>query len=365
MDNRDIAIVFNRLATMLEIDGANPFRVRAYREAARVLGEMLEPAARLAAPELARLPGIGKDLAAKIRDVADTGTTAMFDEMKLKVPLEVVALTELQGMGPKCVKQLLERGIRNLQELEAAARAGGLRGLPGFGETLQKKILEAIDRAAQSGGRVMLSVAWPVAEELLARLRAIPGVTQAEAAGSFRRRRETVGDLDLLVCGGAQEAVMDALTRYERVGEILARGDTKSSVRLISGLQVDLRLVPEESFGAALLYFTGNKQHNIELRKIALANGWSLSEYGIEDEEEKQVLAGRTEEEVYRKLGLAWVPPELREARDEIDLARRGALPRLIELSDLHADLHMHSDRSDGRDTLETMVRAEIGRAHV
>jgi DNA polymerase (family 10) len=363
MDNRDIAIVFNRLATMLEIEGANPFRVRAYREAARVLGEMLEPAARLAIEELARLPGIGKDLAAKIRDVAETGTTAMFDEMKLKVPLEVVALTELQGMGPKRVKMLLERGIRNLQQLESAARAGGLNGLPGFGATLQRKILEAIERAAQSGGRVLLSAAWPVAEELVTRLRAIPGVTHAETAGSFRRRRETVGDLDLLVCGGAPETVMEALTGYDRVGEILARGETKSSVRLISGLQVDLRLVPEESFGAALLYFTGNKQHNIELRKIAIANGWSLSEYGIADDHE-QILAGRTEEEVYRKLGLEWVPPELREARDEIDRARRGALPRLIELSDLRADLHMHSDRSDGRDTLETMVRAARDRGY-
>jgi DNA polymerase (family 10) len=363
MDNRDIAIVFTRLATMLEIDGANPFRVRAYREAARVLGEMLEPAARLALEDLARLPGIGKDLAAKIRDVAETGSTAMFDEMKGKVPLEVVALTELQGMGPKRVKQLLERGIRNLQELETAARGGGLSGLPGFGDVLQRKILEAVERAAQSGDRMLLAVAWPVAEELLARLRAIPGVTQAEAAGSFRRRRETVGDLDLLVCGGAADAVMDALTRYERVGEVLARGETKSSVRLISGLQVDLRLVPEESFGAALLYFTGNKQHNIELRKIAIANGWSLSEYGIADEHEK-ILAGRTEEDVYRKLGLSWIPPELREARDEIDLARRNALPCLIELTDLRADLHMHSDRSDGRDTLETMVRAARDRGY-
>ena len=347
---------------MLEIDGANPFRVRAYREAARVLGEMLEPAARLAVEELARLPGIGKDLAAKIRDVAETGTTAMFDEMKLKVPLEVLALTELQGMGPKRVKMLLERGIRNLQQLETR-RAPGASSVAGIRRDTQKKIVEAIERAAQSGGRLLLSAAWPVAEELLARLRAIPGVTHAEAAGSFRRRRETVGDLDLLVCGGAPETVMEALTRYDRVGEVLARGETKSSVRLISGLQVDLRLVPEESFGAALLYFTGNKQHNIELRKIAIANGWSLSEYGIADDHEV-ILAGRTEEEVYRKLGLEWVPPELREARDEIDRARRGALPRLIELSDLRADLHMHSDRSDGRDTLETMVRAVRDRGY-
>jgi DNA polymerase (family 10) len=338
MDNRDIATVFSRLATMLEIDGANPFRVRAYREAARVLGEMLEPAARLAVEELARLPGIGKDLAAKIR---------VRDRYHRVWRMTQGALVLCTSWGMKR-KMLLERGIRNLSSSETQRLAS--EG-------------EAIERAAQSGGRLLLSAAWPVAEELLARLRAIPGVTHAEAAGSFRRRRETVGDLDLLVCGGAPETVMEALTRYDRVGEVLARGETKSSVRLISGLQVDLRLVPEESFGAALLYFTGNKQHNIELRKIAIANGWSLSEYGIADDHEV-ILAGRTEEEVYRKLGLEWVPPELREARDEIDRARRGALPRLIELSDLRADLHMHSDRSDGRDTLETMVRAVRDRGY-
>jgi DNA polymerase (family X) len=362
MTNADIAQVFARLATMLEIDGANPFRVRAYREAARVIGEMLEPAEKKDAAALEELPGIGKDLAAKIRDVVDTGTTAMFEEMKKKVPLEVVALTELQGMGPKRVKTLLERGIKDLDALERAAKAGELRELSGFGETLEKKVLKAIESAHRAGGRMLLAAAWPVAEALRARLRQVPGVTQVEVAGSFRRRKETIGDLDLLVSGGGVEAVMDALIRYPEVAEVLGRGDTKSSVRLRSGLQVDLRLVPERSFGAASLYFSGSKEHNIELRKIAIEKGWSLNEYGLTRQDE--VIAGRTEAEVYRKLGMDWIPPELREARDEIALAMAGRLPRLIEPEDVRADLHMHTDRSDGRETLETMIAAARERGY-
>jgi DNA polymerase (family 10) len=355
MTNDDIAKVFNRLATMLEIDGANSFRVRAYREAARVLGELTEPAAGLDVLALKGLPGIGGDLAAKIRDVIDTGTTALFEETKLKVPLEVVALTELQGMGPKRVKMLLDRGIKSREQLEQAARSGALRDLPGFGETLVGKILKAIESAERIGSRPLLSAAWPVAEALMMRIRQIPGVTQVEAAGSFRRRKETVGDLDILVAGGDPARVMGSLTEYTEVAEILGRGDTKSSVRLRSALQVDLRLVPEEGFGAALLYFTGNKPHNIALRKIAIDKGWMLNEYGLFDDGTR--IAGRTEEEVYRKLGMAWIPPELREARDEIERAVAGTLPRLIELTDLRGDLHLHTNRTDGRESLETVVK--------
>ncbi|HET9328352.1 MAG TPA: DNA polymerase/3'-5' exonuclease PolX [Candidatus Eisenbacteria bacterium] len=355
MTNDDIARVFSRLATMLEIDGANPFRVRAYREAARVLGELLEPAAGLDVQALKGLPGIGGDLAVKIRDVIDTGTTALFEETKLKVPLEVVALTELQGMGPKRVKMLLDRGIKNRDQLEQAARSGALRELPGFGETLVTKLIKAIESAARIGGRPLLSAAWPVAEALVARFRQIPGVTQTEATGSFRRRRETVGDLDILVSGGDAARVMGSLTEYSEVGEILGRGDSKSSVRLKSGLQVDVRLVPEEGFGAALLYFTGSKAHNIALRKIAIDKGWMLNEYGLFDDGTR--IAGRTEEEVYHKLGMDWIPPELREARDEIERAWTGTLPKLIELEDLRGDLHLHTDRTDGRESLETVVK--------
>jgi DNA polymerase (family 10) len=362
MTNPDIARVFARLATMLEIDGANPFRVRAYREAARVLESLAEPAAALDAGALAELPGIGRDLAAKIRDVVETATTPLFEEMKARVPLGVVALTELQGMGPKRVKTLLARGITDRAQLEKAARAGELKDLPGFGETMEKNILKAIATVERGAGRTLLAAAWPVAHDLAARIGKVKGVSEVEIAGSFRRRKETVGDLDLLVSGGAPETVMKAFTSHAEVAEVLARGDTRASIRLLSGLQVDLRLVPPESLGAALLYFTGSKEHNIRLRQIAIDKGLSLNEYGLTRAE--RMVAGRTEEEVYRALGMAWIPPELREARDEIELAIANRLPRLIETGDLRADLHIHSDRSDGRDSLETMVRAARDRGY-
>ena len=365
MTNADVARVFARLATMLEIDGANPFRVRAYREGARVVESHGEPVEALAGEEgaLEALPGIGKDLAQKIRDVVKTGTTDLYEEMRKKIPVEVVALTELQGLGPKRVKTLFETlGVKDRAGLEAAARAGQLRELPGFGEKVEQNVLKALAAASQWVGRVPLAGAWAVAGALAEHIRALPGVEQVECAGSFRRRKESVGDLDLLVTGGSAETVMEAFTKHGDVVEILGRGETKSSVRLRNGLQVDLRLVPPESFGAALLYFTGSKEHNIELRKLAIERGLSLNEYGLTRGD--KTVAGRTEEEVYRALGLAWIPPELREALGEIERARAGTLPRLIEPKDLVADLHMHTDRSDGRDTLETMVRAVRDRGY-
>ena len=365
MTNADIARVFQRLATMLEIDGANPFRVRAYREAARVVESQAEPmAARAAEPgELEELPGIGKDLAQKIRDIVTTGTTPLYQEMKTKVSEDIVALTELQGLGPKRVKTLMDKlQVRNRQDLETAAKAGKLRELPGFGETIEKNVLKALLVAERHSGRILLAGAWAVAHALAEHVSKVRGVESVEIAGSFRRCKETVGDLDLLACGGDPGSVMKAFTTHPEVADVLGRGDTKSSVRLMSGLQVDLRLVPRESFGAAWLYFTGSKAHNIQLRRIAIEKGMSLNEYGLTRGDE--TVAGRTEQEVYRALGMAWIPPELREAQDEIDLAMHGKLPRLIELSDLRADLHMHTDRSDGRESLETMVRAVRDRGY-
>ena len=365
MTNADAARILSRLGTMLEIDGANPFRVRAYREAARVIEAHLEPIAAMATQEgaLEELPGIGKDMAQKIRDLVATGTTAMYEEMKAKVPVEVVALTELQGLGPKRVKTVFETlGIRDRDALEAAARAGKLRELPGFGEKVEQNVLKALASASQWAGRVTLGGAWPVAHAIAAHVAKVQGVERVEIAGSFRRRKETIGDLDLLVCGGRAEAVMEAFVAHADVTEVLGQGETKSSVRMRNGLQVDLRHVPRASFGAALLYFTGSKEHNIELRKIAIERGMSLNEYGLTRGE--TTVAGRTEEEVYAALDLAWIPPELREASGEIDLARSGRLPDLIEQKDIVADLHMHSDRSDGRDTLEAMVRAVRDRGY-
>jgi DNA polymerase (family 10) len=359
--NAEIAKVLAHLATMLEIEGANPFRVRAYREAGRVIEARPEPVAALSETEgaLEELPGIGKDLAQKIRDVARTGTTAMYDELKARIPLEVVAFTELQGLGPKRVKTLFETlGIRDRAGLERAAKEGRLRELPGFGEKVEQNVLKALAVASQSAGRLLLHAAWATGHAMAAHVGRVKGVTAVELAGSFRRRRETVGDLDVLVSGGATEAVMEAFTSHPDVADVLGRGDTKSSVRLRNGLQVDLRLVPEASFGAALLYFTGSKEHNIELRKLAQAKGLTLNEYGLAREKDGKVVAARTEQEVYRALDLDWIPPELREARGEIALAREGRLPRLVEEADLAADLHMHTTRTDGRDSIEAMVKA-------
>jgi len=367
MTNSEIAQLFERLAILLELDNANPFRVRAYREAARVIAGESRPLATLAGEEgvLESLPGVGKDLAQKIRDIVKTGTTERYEEMRKKFPPGLLELTEIQGLGPKRIRTVWEAlGVKSRAELEQAARAGKLRELPGFGEKLEQKILQAIERARPDQGRTLLAAAWPVAEDIAARLRKIKGVEQVEIAGSFRRRRETVGDLDVLVICADSAPVMQAFVEAPSVAEVLGRGDTKSSVKLASGLQVDLRVVPAESFGAALLYFTGSKAHNIELRRIAIEKGLSLNEYGLNRGE--KAVAGRTEEEVYRALGLVWIAPELREANDEIERARTGRLPTLIELSDLRGDLHLHTDRTDGRDPLEVMVRAarDRGRAY-
>jgi len=365
MTNVDAARILARIATMLEIQGANPFRVRAYREGARVVEAQGEPVARLADEEgaLEALPGIGRDLAGKIRDIVRTGTTQVYDDLKAKIPVEVVALTELQGLGPKRVKTLFEQlGIRDRDQLAEAARAGRLRELPGFGEKVEQNVLKALGAAERWAGRLTLGGAWPVAHAIAAHVGRVRGVERVEIAGSFRRRKETVGDLDLLVCGGSADTVMAAFVSYPEAAEVLGRGETKSSLKMRNGLQVDLRHVPAESFGAALLYFTGSKEHNIELRKIAIDKGLSLNEYGLTRGE--KTVAARTEEDVYQALGLAWIPPELREAIGEIELSRQGKLPKLIEEKDLVADLHMHSDRSDGRDTLEAMVKAARDRGY-
>jgi DNA polymerase (family 10) len=363
--NAEIARVLERMGVMLELDGANPFRVRAYTNGARVVSGHGEPMASLAGTPgaLEALPGIGKDLAQRIRDLVATGSTAPYEELRAKFPDEVVGFTELQGLGPKRVKTLFETlGIRDRAALEAAATAGRLRDLPGFGEKVEQNVLKALATASQWSGRRLLADAWPLAHALAGRVAAVRGVTRAELAGSFRRRRETVGDLDLLVTGGDPEVVMEAFARHESVAEVLGRGETKCSVRLRDGLQADLRVVPAESFGAALLYFTGSKQHNIELRKLAIERGWSLNEYGLTKGE--KVIASRTEEDIYRALKLEWIPPELREANDEIARAAAGELPGLVTLEDLRADLHMHTTRSDGRHSIDEMVEAAMARGY-
>jgi DNA polymerase (family 10) len=363
--NAEIAAELDKVADLLDIEGANPFRVRAYRRAARVVEELPRSVADMlaAGEDLDALPGIGEDLAGKIATLARGEHLPMLDELAREVPAGIRALLALPGLGPKRVHQLHEAlGIDSIEALAAAAKAGKLRDLPGFGPNTETRLLRALAEGAGTAPRTRLATAEQIAMPLLAHLRATQGVQQAEIAGSFRRRRETVGDLDIVVAAASGGPVMARFTGYEGVVEILARGETRSAVRLRSGLQVDLRVVPPESFGAALCYFTGSKAHNIALRQIAADRKLKLNEYGLF--QGNKHLAGRSEAEIYARLGLAFVPPELREDQGEIDAARCGALPHLVTLADLRGDLHAHTTASDGRASLRAMAEAAAAKGH-
>ena len=361
--NADIAAAFEQIADLLELQDANPFRVRAYRNAARVVGELkLDLAAHIAAGKpLPKLPGIGTDLAAKIQEFAATGHLAALDRLRREVPAGVTDLLQLPGLGPKRVRALYdELHVHTLPQLLRAARDGRIRALPGFGNKTEERIVAAINQRMGEVKRFKLAVAAQYADALLAHLRQGPGVQQAIAAGSLRRARDTVGDLDLLATAPAGAAVCQYFASYSDVREVLQLGDTKASLILKSGLQVDLRVVPQASYGAALMYFTGSKAHNIRLRNLALERGLKLNEYGLF--RGARALAGATEEDIYAALGLPWIAPELREDRGEIEAASKRALPRLIELENLRGDLHAHTHWSDGTATLEAMAQA--ARAH-
>jgi len=357
--NADIAAVFGQIADLLEIEGANPFRVRAYRNAARELEMLGVPAAEMLArgEDLRELPGIGDDLAAKIAEIVATGSCRALEKLRRELPPTITQLLEIPHLGPKRVRALHERlGVQTLEQLAEAARGGRIRALAGFGPKTEEAILEALAQHAAAPARLERAIAAQYAEPLRAALADVPGVREAVIAGSFRRARETVGDVDILVSAGAAAPVMDRLVHYEEVGQVLAEGDTRATVVLKCGLQVDLRVVAPESHGAALLYFTGAKAHNIALRRIAQSRGLKLSEYGLFRGARR--TAGATEASVYRALGLPWIAPELREDRGEIEAARAGKLPRLIERADLRGDLHVHTRASDGHDTLRAMAEA-------
>jgi DNA polymerase (family X) len=363
MQNGSIAAQFEELAELLEIQGANPFRVRAYRNAARCILDCTDSVAALA-DDLAKLrclPGIGEDLAKKIQTVVQTGTIPQLEELRTQVPAGVVAMLRVPGLGPKKVFALFnDHGIRSLDELRQAAEQNRIAGIKGFGKKTQDAILKGLDVAESAGRRVYLSEALGVARQIESDLRALPGVKQLELAGSARRRKETCGDLDFLAVASNGEALMDALAGHRLVETVLARGDTKLSVRLFRGLQLDLRVVPEESFGAALQYFTGSKEHNVVVRRRAQEMELKLNEWGLFRGD--VLVAGRTEDEVYAALGLPCFPPEIRENRGEFALAEQGPLPRLIELSDLRGDLHMHTTASDGTASILEMAEAARSR---
>ena len=357
--NADIAARFGEIADRLEIQGANPFRIRAYRNAARTLGELPQEARALLekGEDLTRLPGIGDDLAAKVREIVDTGRCSLLDRLRKDLPPAVTELLQIPGLGPKRVKALYhDLEVQTVEQLVRAARDGRIRALPGFGEKTELNILQAVEAHVSQARRFKLAVAAQYAESLSAFLKAIPGVGQVIVAGSFRRMRETVGDLDILVTAAADSPVMQHFTAYDEVAEVLSAGSTRASVVLTSGLQVDLRVVAQAAYGAALCYFTGSKAHNIAIRRLAQKRGLKVNEYGVFRGSAR--IGGEDETSVYRSVGLPFIPPELREDRGEIEAAHEGRLPKLVELSDLRGDLHAHTRATDGHDSLRGMANA-------
>lgn len=358
VDNMTIARIFRETGDLLEIAGENPFKIRAYRNAADTILACAEQLADLTPDELRAIPGIGKDLAARIREIVETGASSHHRALLEKYPPTILDLLGLQGVGPKTVAVLFKHAaIASIDDLERAARHGRLHALPGIGKRKEELILKAVDEWKRHAGRHLAADAHELAERLVNELRDSFPEADIVPVGSIRRGCETCGDIDL-VATGASADLMENFTTSQFVERVLARGDTKSSVLLRDGYQADLRAVPVESRGAALQYFTGSKAHNIALRDRALQRGFKLNEYGLFRLSDNACVAGETEQSIYKKLDLAFIPPELRENRGEIRAAEEGSLPRLVELSDIRGDVHTHTNATDGRDDIEAMALA-------
>ena len=377
MTNADIAATFEQIADLLEYQGGNVFRVRAYRNAARIIDGMVESLSAVrddSGRSLTDLDGVGSDLAEKIGTLLDTGELPLLTDLRKAVPAVVFELMRVPGLGPKKVKLLVDQlGIDSLDALEKACREGQVEGVKGFGAKTQAAILGNIAFAKDpEHARLLWQEADAIVQDVLDWMRGCPQVRRIEGAGSWRRGRETVGDLDFVVDSDDSVAVMDRLHAWKETSAVLLRGETKTSVRGPRGVQIDLRVVEHDSFGAALQYFTGSKEHNVRLRSWARDRGLTINEYGVYTLDSEPngdtkptkgaLVAGSTEQDVYGAAGLQWVPPELREGRDEIGEAERGELPELVELADIRGDLHMHTTATDGEDTLAEMVRAAIAR---
>jgi DNA polymerase (family 10) len=359
--NADIAAIFSEIADLLEIEGANAFRVRAYRNAAHSVSELQRSVRSMITEgqELRDIPGIGDDLAAKIREIVASGTCSLLERLHRELPPAITELLEIPGLGPRRVHTLHQSlGVQTLEQLHRAGKEGRIRALPGFGARSEAQIIESIEARLHKSRRYRRAVAEQYAEPLLRYLRDTLGVEQATAAGSFRRMQDTVGDLDILVAAPNPAAVSERFAQYDEVKDVLARGKTRSSVRLRSGIQVDLRVVAPRSLGSALVYFTGSKAHGIALRRLAQEQGLKINEYGVFRGAAR--IAGDTEESVYAAIGLDWVAPELREDRGEVQAARNHCLPTLVERADLLGDLHAHTKASDGHDSLRDMALAAL-----
>lgn len=363
--NSDITMVLNELADLLEIKGANAFRVRAYREAARSIDGLGRNLSEMVAEEedLNQLPGIGKSMAEKIQEIVHTGKLGQLEKLKKKIPGELSELLTLPGLGPKRVRKLHDKlGVNSRDDLAEAAQAGKIHQMEGLGAKTEQKIVRELEKRRDKEKRFRLTDVEEIAETLVKYLRGVEGVKRAVIAGSYRRRKETVGDLDILVTCRRDSPVMDRFIKYDEVTEVISRGKTRSTVRLRSDLQVDVRVVAEVSYGAALHYFTGSKAHNIAIRKIGVGKNLKINEYGVFRGEER--VAGRTEKSVYNQVNLPFTEPEIREDRGEIQAARKNALPHLITRDDLRGDLHCHTKASDGKAALEAMAQAAKERGY-
>lgn len=365
MKNFEIARLFKLMGDVLEIKGENPFRIRAYRRAAQnleTLGEDVEVLAR--EQRLDAIPGVGRDLAARIAEYLETGRIKDIDAARRAIPPGVVDLMHIPGVGPKMARRLHDQGVTDIARLEALARAGKLRGLQGIQARTEQNILKGIEIVKGGQARMPLGRALPLGRELVRALEAVAGVERISLAGSLRRMKETVGDIDILVTSRRPERVMAAFVGLPPVADVIEQGPTKASIRHREGVQVDLRVVEPESFGAALAYFTGSQQHNIRIREMALKRRLKISEYGVFREASGRRLAGATEKEVYEAVGLPWIAPELREDAGEVEAALSGRLPDLVTVEDIRGDLHCHTRASDGHHTLEALVGAARRRGY-
>jgi DNA polymerase (family 10) len=363
MENKDFSQLLSETADLMEVAGEDGFRIRSYRNAAAaILGHPERVQDILTNPErkVTEIPGIGKGLASVLTEIAQRGSFERRDQMLAKYPASALELLKIQGLGPKSIAVLYEHhGVKTVDDLERICREQKLRELPRMGAKLEEKVLRSIESYRKSAGRFLLSFGRKTADELSAEFSALPGIEKVEAAGSLRRGKETIGDLDLLVTGPNATAALQHIVKHPKSQEVLGQGENKASVTFgVERLQVDVRALPHESFGAAMQYFTGSKEHNVMLRTQAIKQGLTLNEYGLFTLTDNQRVAGETEEEIYQKLGYAWIPPEIRENSGEFEAAQRNTLPKLVQLADMRGDLHMHTTETDGKNTLREMAEA-------
>jgi DNA polymerase (family 10) len=359
MKNQQIARVFNEIAELLELKSENVFRIRAYRRAAQNIDSLSKDVAALSKEDLEAIPGIGKDLANKVEEYLETGMIAKHEELKKEIPEGVLQLLQIPGLGPKKAKMLFEMlKVKSIEELEKAIQKGKLTGLPGIQKKTEENIRKGIELLKRGAERRPLGRALPLAEDIVKLVRDAAPVDKIEIAGSIRRMKETVKDIDILTTSKNPAAVMNVFVKLPHVARVLMHGPTKSSVVTEEGIQVDLRVVEEDSFGAALQYFTGSKQHNIKLREMAVKAGLKINEYGVFREPGDNKIGGKREEEIYKALKLPYIPPELREDTGEIEAAQNGKLPDLVTLDDIKGDLHVHTKWSDGSHDLNTVIQA-------